>query len=282
MSWECPHQSGEALLCSRRGQPCRPLETGCVLCGRVTSVGDAVRERVPLPVCRPPERGEKAAAAAPMTADMPPAPPNPAWQLTVCRGAESCAAGLVALAETAAALEDAVRRSAWADHLRRTYPEGHRPHHRLRIAVAACPNACPQPQICDIGLIAGSRPRVRAVACTACGSCLDACREGALALSPGLALDPARCVGCAACARVCAADALVAPQPTFRLLLGGQLGRHPAWAEELPLRLAPHQLGPALERVIALLVRHARPGERVGATVRRLGLAAFTDALCGT
>ena len=207
-------------------------------------------------------------------------PAAQAWQITACRGAEACASGLVRLSPLASEIDLAVRRAGWAEHLHRAFPDGHRPHHRLRIAVAACPNGCSQPQICDVGLIAWAPPHVDAEACAACGACLGSCRECALSLGPKrIALDPVRCVGCAACARACDSGALHAALPSFRLLLGGHLGRHPAWALELPLRLAPRQTGPAVERVIDMLVRHARPDERVGQTVRRLGLTAFTEAL---
>ncbi|MDX9866537.1 MAG: hypothetical protein RBT78_01300 [Kiritimatiellia bacterium] len=206
-------------------------------------------------------------------------PSASAWQITVCRGAESCTAGLVRLSVLAIELEQAVRYAGWADHLRRAYPDGFRPHHRLRIAVAACPNGCSQPQICDLGLIAWSAPLVDAQACTGCGTCLPACRESALALTQQrITFAPPRCVGCAACSRVCGAGALRKGPLSFRLLLGGHLGRHPAWAEELPPRLLPHQIGPAVERVIRLLILQIRPNERVGQTVRRLGLAAFAEA----
>ncbi|HNX34810.1 MAG TPA: iron-sulfur cluster repair di-iron protein [Kiritimatiellia bacterium] len=45
MSWECPHQTGDESTCERRGLPCKPLESGCVLCGKVTFVGIEEKER---------------------------------------------------------------------------------------------------------------------------------------------------------------------------------------------------------------------------------------------
>jgi dissimilatory sulfite reductase (desulfoviridin) alpha/beta subunit len=175
-----------------------------------------------------------------------------------------------------------LNRSGWDDHLRQAHPAGHKPHHRLRIAVAACPNACSRPQICDIGLIACSSPAQTGSACTMCGRCLLACRESALGPEGDrVALDPARCVGCGACPAVCPTRALAATPPILRLLLGGHLGRHPEWAIELPLRITPALLEPVLISLIELLIRFSKPGETTGHTIRRTGIGTITRALEG-
>ncbi len=41
-------------------------------------------------------------------------------------------------------------------------------HHEFRITIAECPNACSQPQIKDIGIIAALVPGLTNEVCTAC------------------------------------------------------------------------------------------------------------------
>ena len=52
------------------------------------------------------------------------------------------------------------------------------------------------------------RMRVDEAACTACGTCLERCRFGALTVEAVACVDAARCIGCGLCASVCPAGAL--------------------------------------------------------------------------
>jgi ferredoxin len=45
--------------------------------------------------------------------------------------------------------------------------------------------------------------------CTLCGMCVAECGQGAIALGPrGARIDQARCIGCGACFRNCASEAI--------------------------------------------------------------------------
>ncbi|RDV84631.1 DUF362 domain-containing protein [Ammonifex thiophilus] len=47
--------------------------------------------------------------------------------------------------------------------------------------------------------------------CSGCGTCLSACRRGAISLVEGVAsIDPNKCVECQACLRVCPQGAIIA------------------------------------------------------------------------
>lgn len=202
----------------------------------------------------------------------------PAWELRLCRGQGACRFGLAELHPLGLAIEASLQKSGWESHLDRWFPEGFSPHQRLRIAVAACPNACSHPQIQDIGLIAAARPISVGASCAACGTCVPACREGAIDLSASRAsILQARCVACGQCRTRCPTAAISATPAAFRVLLGGHMGRHPAWATELSGALDPLQAARFIGQTAALLARCSLPHERVWQTFNRLGLRAVAD-----
>jgi dissimilatory sulfite reductase (desulfoviridin) alpha/beta subunit len=56
-------------------------------------------------------------------------------------------------------------------------------HHEFKITVSDCPNACSQPQIKDIGIIAAKTPQVSDIECTCCMECVRTCKENAIVLT---------------------------------------------------------------------------------------------------
>ncbi len=84
-------------------------------------------------------------------------------------------------------------------------------HHEFRISVSHCPNACSQPQIKDIGIIAATCPRAEDALCTGCRACVDICKEQAIALSeePFPLIDTGACLGCGLCIPSCPAGCIM-------------------------------------------------------------------------
>ncbi|KKL72576.1 hypothetical protein LCGC14_2083510, partial [marine sediment metagenome] len=199
--------------------------------------------------------------------------PADTWQVDGCRAKEGqCGFALTALSGLKARLEGGIRRSPWQEFLAKGSSGPVLPHRRLRIALAACPNACSQPQIRDIGLIACLDPGGVRANCTGCGQCVEACREDAIAMDNDRArLHPGRCLGCGLCVRTCPEEAIEAQEVRYRVLLGGRLGRHPRWATELPLKVAPDRLGEMMEGLLSEILRSAESGERFSDAVERLG-----------
>ena len=170
-------------------------------------------------------------------------------------------------------IEQAVGESVWVKDLQRRDECGPSEHKRLKIAFSACPNACTQPQIKDIGVIAIRMPTGIGSCCDGCGQCEDVCREEAIAVRDGLAKRlPERCVGCGACAGACPQNAIVSEGLRFRILAGGAMGRHPRWGQELCV-----VEGPRVAEVIGCFLektaQRAEAGEKVACVVERIGLS---------
>lgn len=109
-------------------------------------------------------------------------------------------------------------------------------HHEFRVTLADCPNACSQPQIKDVGILAAALPRIGAAECSGCEACTTACREAAISLddAPRPVLQGHRCVACGKCIAVCPTGTITDGPRGYRVQLGGKLGRHPRLAQELP------------------------------------------------
>jgi len=96
-----------------------------------------------------------------------------------------CPNVLIKPADWKQAIEDWARAADVSERLRRRV-EGDRIlcHHKLRVAIAGCPNGCSRPQIADIGLVGFVQPQVDPEKCIACRACEAACPDAAIAISP--------------------------------------------------------------------------------------------------
>jgi dissimilatory sulfite reductase (desulfoviridin) alpha/beta subunit len=186
------------------------------------------------------------------------------YRVEACKGkAFGCPFGLVdtqRLAERVVALLDELQITEFL--LQRT--EGLLlPHHKIKIAIAGCPNSCIQPQIKDFGIIAQMVPSRSEADCTHCGLCIEGCREGAITLEQeGPSIDRYRSIHCGLCIQACPQGALVQGKAGYRLLIGGRLGRHPRLGRET-LTLASEE--EVIRKIVSLLENFkssAKPQER--------------------
>ena len=153
-------------------------------------------------------------------------------------------------------------------------------HHIIKVSISYCPNACARSQIADIGLIGASAPVATPEACIACGACSEVCRENAVRLDKAGALvgiAPSACLNCGACIPACPTEAIGLKNQGFRLMLGGKLGRHPRFAEELSGLRRPEDVPALTARCVRNFLRLAQGRERMGDVVTRVGAAALAQ-----
>jgi dissimilatory sulfite reductase (desulfoviridin) alpha/beta subunit len=140
-------------------------------------------------------------------------------------------------------------------------------HHELRVTLANCPNACSQPQIKDIGIIAALLPAIGDVRCSGCEACTATCREAAITLGIGDSkpvISTDLCVACGQCIPVCPTGTIVEAAKGYRVQLGGKLGRHPQLARELPGIYTQEAVLGIVADCIDLYKARSRRGERFG------------------
>ncbi len=145
-------------------------------------------------------------------------------------------------------------------------------HHRFKVSIAGCPNACSEPQIKDFAVVAAARPERGSEECARCGECESACPDGSISLADdGPEIDRSRCVECARCVMACEFGALVRGESGYKVLVGGKLGRHPRLAEELPGIHDANEVISLLEKCLGVIVENGKPGERLRTVLERLG-----------
>lgn len=192
------------------------------------------------------------------------------FQVGSCFGFRGCANRAVCDAGLAEEVRVCLRARNFKAFMQKVVPGALKRHHEFRVSISDCPNACSCPQIVDIGLIGACRPVIAGEACSRCGACIAACREGAIRLSEGAPqVDVANCVNCGKCVEVCPTGTLQAGMRGYRILLGGKLGRHPRLATELPGIYKRKEVAGILKHWLDYYITHCREGERLGEILAR-------------
>ena len=203
------------------------------------------------------------------------------YSVEACFGSSGCQNAVVTSADLVSNLESLLEEADLLRFLRSQLGEHVKLHHQLRVTLADCPNACSQPQIKDIGIIGQAQVSCEPEECTACGECEPVCQESAILLDDGflVSIDEDLCVECGACARVCPGDAITNTSNTYRILVGGKLGRHPQLARDLTNGLDAEQVLNLVGDIVGFYKNNARRGERLGALINRVGWEEFKGAV---
>jgi dissimilatory sulfite reductase (desulfoviridin) alpha/beta subunit len=187
------------------------------------------------------------------------------YQIENCFGRNGCPNRCVSGDMLTEHLENVFREADLLTFLKSRVKGGLKYHHEFRVGIAECPNACSQPQIKDISIIAASVPCVSAEPCSDCMACVDECREGAVLKTPAEekpAIDLSACVFCGACVKVCPTGTLQTFKTGYRVQLGGCLGRHPRLAKELDVIFTESQVVELVSFCVQFYKEHSKSGER--------------------
>jgi len=202
------------------------------------------------------------------------------FEIENCFGLNGCDNRIHGSEELTGRIEKILEQMDLISFLKQEVGEDLKFHHNFRIAVSDCPNACSQPQIKDIGIIAACSPRISNETCSHCESCVDECREKAIFLDCGderPVIDYEYCVNCGKCIQVCPTGTIKAGQVGYRVQLGGKLGRHPRLARELPGLFSGTQVIDIIKDCLEFYKTNSRKGRRFSEILTEKAFETFAD-----
>jgi dissimilatory sulfite reductase (desulfoviridin) alpha/beta subunit len=187
------------------------------------------------------------------------------YQLDVCFGPGGCPNRAGDAGQLMQRIEAVLRDADLLSFLKQQVKGDLKFHHEFRVSLAECPNACSQPQIKDVGIIAAAPPVVTDIACTGCDACRDACPDDAVEIMPDATaplIHAERCLSCGRCVQVCPSGTLAEKCRGFRILLGGKLGRHPRLATEIPGIFSEDDVINVISACLDFYKQNSRSGRR--------------------
>ncbi len=198
-----------------------------------------------------------------------------AFEISGCFGLNSCPNAITSSEGLLSSIEKLLKDERLGEFLLKKTNGNLKAHHRFKILLSECPNACSQIYIADIGIHGFMEPKVEQKLCTGCGLCEAACEEGAISIKEVAVIEQEKCIGCGDCVRACPEEAIKPVKKGYKVYAGGKLGRHPRLATYLATCFSDKEVLQLIARIISVYKKFNLKGERLGSIIQRIGWEDF-------
>ncbi len=151
---------------------------------------------------------------------------------------------------------------------------------RLRIAISGCTYMCNSPLLNDIGIIGRIRPLRIPGLCTGCGTCVEYCKQRAIALRNGVSvLDESKCVQCGICVHSCPYHLLKTEYDHYQITVGGRRGTSPRVGRELVTVETEEEAVEVVDRIVYWVYRTAWSDRALADQMDEIGFEKFAEGI---
>ena len=152
-------------------------------------------------------------------------------------------------------------------------------HHKFKISFSGCPIDCFRTTEMDLGFQGQMEPKWNEETCVGCTLCAKACQEGAIVSDKDgkPVYDASKCIYCADCIRVCPTESWMENKRGWAVRVGGKHGRHPLAAFKVADLVPDSKTFEIIEKTVKWYKENGIGRERIGETIRRLGVEKFKE-----
>ncbi|MBN1785503.1 MAG: Coenzyme F420 hydrogenase/dehydrogenase, beta subunit C-terminal domain [Candidatus Methanofastidiosa archaeon] len=177
--------------------------------------------------------------------------------------------------------EGLVRTKELANEITMKFAQRNMPH-KMKVAIAGCPNSCVRARAHDIGIMGQRKPKVDLEKCVGCGRCGELCRVNAISIEGKKSkINRDLCIRCGGCIRGCPHEAMVEDKCGYSLWIGGNDARRPTEGYLVKDFCTEEEILDMMDRINKAFVKHrTEPGkQRLGNIIETIGIGPFMDEL---